>query len=347
MKVLVIGGTGFISGAVVQRFAAEGDEVVLFNRGRSQSHGDFVTITGDVASLDKSRDALRAVEPDVVVHSVAYSEQDGERLVDVFDGSSARLVVLGSQDCYEGFHAFQVGRELTDFPIQEDDPLAPRHYWKAHGHPSHASTESYDKNLMTAVVMAAAQQDRVRATVLRLPMVWGPLDPQPQYRHGDIVWHLLDAQPAMVIGAREQAQVWTYGYIDNVAAAIVHAAGCQETDGGVYNLGETRVRTRRRWAELFAHAAGRALDFLVVPDELLEPDKDPNGPAFHLMMDDNAFVRETGFRDPVSLDQGIERTLAWSRDHEAELGPRPDYEGRLRLAHAYADAVGQLAHETK
>jgi nucleoside-diphosphate-sugar epimerase len=343
MKVLIIGGTGFIGSAVASQLNAQDDEVVLFNRGRTTANGPvYRTLHGDVYKLSDYADQLRSLRPDAVIHTIAYSQQDAERLLDVFRGVNCKLVVLGSQDCYRGFHAFQKGTELSDFPIDESMPLAERYYWKRHGHPSHASAEQYDKNLMTEVLMTAATRREVTVTVLRLPMVWGPADPQPQYRHADIVWHLLDERDSIVLGEREQAQIWTYGYIDNVAAAIVHSLRHERATNGIFNVGETKVRTKRRWVDLYSRAAGRPLEVHVVPDWLLEDGNDRNAPAFHLIMDNTAFISATGFADPVPIDAALERTLKWSRDNVDALGSRPPYETRLERVRTYTAAIDRV-----
>lgn len=336
-RILIIGGTRFIGRALADATAARGDEVVLFNRGHTA--GDAVPyrqIHGDVRALDRHRDALRALRPDAVVHCIAYSEQDGERAVAAFAGLRAPLVVLGSQDCYHGFHAFRDGRERTDFPLDEHAPLASRHYWDGIGHPIHAGDEAYDKNLLTEVLLGAGRRGDVVPTVLRLPMVWGPRDPQFAHRHGDVIWHLLDGRTEMVIGQGEQARIFTYGYVENIAAAVLHAVDHPAARNAVFNVGETRVRTRRRWADRYAAAAGTSFRYRVVPDLLLDPAGDPDAAGFHLITDNSAFVRATGFTDPVNLDEGIARTLAWAGAHRDRVGGRPDYAARNAAADRWA-----------
>ena len=229
MKLLIIGGTRFI-GREIARLATEaGHDVILFNRGQTDPGSDLPTILGDAARLAEHRDELRAMRPDAVIHCIAYTEQDAEQVIDVFAGLDTHLVVLGSQDCYAGFQQFRSRQETTDFPITEDAPLAGPYYWRG---TEHAKADTYDKNLMTATLLKGHAAARVHATVLRLPMVYGPGDRQFANRHGDIIWRVLDEQREFVIGHREQGIVWTYGYITNVAAAVLHAeigrASCRE-----------------------------------------------------------------------------------------------------------------------
>ena len=52
------------------------------------------------------------------------------------------------------------------------------------------------------------------------------------------------------------------------------------------------------------------------------------GAAQHLLSSSERLRAETGFTDPVSLEQAVERTLAWAADHREALGEAPDYEAR-------------------
>jgi nucleoside-diphosphate-sugar epimerase len=341
-RVFIIGGTGFIGSAVAQRLAESGAEVVLFNRAQTDASPDFEQIVGDVARLPDYKDQLRDVKPDAIVHTIAYTEGDAERARATFAGLDCPLVVLGSQDCYAGFHGWQAGRELTDFPMDEDSPLADPHYWRKLGHPSHDSAEEYDKNRMTSELLAAHRSGELAPIILRVPMVWGPKDSGFEHRHGDIIWHLLDHREHMVMGEREQGQIWTFGYIDNVAAAIVHAISTAPA-GSIFNVGEHKVRTKRRWAELYAAAADHILDVRIAPDALLLPGNEQDAPTFHLINDNTAFARATGFTEPVPLDAAMKATLVWAQDHPDQIGSRPDYDARTSAADSYERAVSSLA----
>lgn len=328
MRVLLLGGTRFIGRAIAERARAAGHDLLLFNRGQTDA-AQPPDVRGDVDELVQHRDALRALAPDAVVHCIAYTEQHGRDLAEVFEGLDVHAVVLGSMDCYRAFSDLRAGQEPAEgFPTQEADPLAPPFYWRG---TEHGRAEDYDKNLLTDALLAAGAAGRLRPTVLRLPMVYGPEDPQFAHRHGEAIWHCLDERPRYVIGAVTQATIWTFGYVENVAAGVLHTlAHPAATAGQVYNLGEARVRTKRRWAELYAAAAGLELEVCAVPDAALG-DTEPNAAAPHLIVDSGRFARETEFVAPVTVEQAVARTLDWARAHPDALGPRPDYAAREAL----------------
>ncbi|MBM3271619.1 MAG: hypothetical protein FJZ01_28625, partial [Candidatus Sericytochromatia bacterium] len=130
MRILLIGGTGFISGEIARLAVGAGHAVTLFHR-HAASGGALPALAGDAERLPEHAAALREIAPDLVVHSVCHSEQHARDLLAVFAGTDARLLVLGSQDCYAAFQDTARGRDTADFPIGEDDPLTPiRHYYR-------------------------------------------------------------------------------------------------------------------------------------------------------------------------------------------------------------------------
>jgi nucleoside-diphosphate-sugar epimerase len=328
MKVLVIGGTGFISGQIAEKATAAGHEVVLFNRGLRKPDTAFDVINGDAKDLTKFKDELLAAKPDVVVHCVAYNDKQANDLVSVFEGTKTHLIALSSADSYEAFQRLNRGEE-SDQPVHETSETSrKKHYLDFMG------LKDYDKNLMTQALLDAQKDGKADVTIFRVPMVYGPGDYQYAYRHGDIIQHIVDGQKDIVMSSTEQAQMFTYGYVENVAAAIVHSFGRAEVKGQVYNLGEDDVRTRRRWAELYAEEAGHAFNVRIVPPELTGGQGNESPRNF--IMDNSKFRNDTGFRDPVDLKEAIKRTYDWAVAHpEALAKVKVDYARDKALADGY------------
>ncbi|HSK40189.1 MAG TPA: NAD-dependent epimerase/dehydratase family protein, partial [Arenibaculum sp.] len=61
MRVLVIGGTGFIGPHVTRELALRGHQVTVFHRGRTAPPLGADELVGDRRRLGDSADALRAV----------------------------------------------------------------------------------------------------------------------------------------------------------------------------------------------------------------------------------------------------------------------------------------------
>jgi nucleoside-diphosphate-sugar epimerase len=341
MNILIIGGTRFVGRAIAEVFLSQGHQVTLFNRG-SSSVGGCLQITGDVENLTSFESELKAVAADVVVHCIASTKKNADDLARVFAGSKSRVLVLSSADCYEAFQQLNRGREVSDFPIDETMPTSSiEYYWREF--PNHPGGPSYDKNLMSSALMQAFAGQLMLPTIFRLPQVYGPGDFQFRSRHGPIIRRILDGQMTFVLSDLDYGKLQTFGYIENIAAAVYHAAGTPVTAGKIYNLGERKIRSWRRWVELYATAAGLEFEFRVLPECVLRTvPVEKVSPPLHLIFDCEKFYQETGFVDPVTIEHCIAKTLAWARENPSCLGARPDYGNEARVFERFKAMVQAL-----
>lgn len=334
MKVLIIGGTRFIGKEIATQMLKLGHTVTLFNRGKNKPPYDCPQIRGDVNNLTNYRDEILKYNPDVVIHCIAYTEKHAMDCVEVLKGKDTHVIVLSSMDCYDAFQAVVRGKETSDFPVDERMPVTSiRHYWQGS---AHEGADDYDKNLMTSVFQDAFCKGLIKSTILRLPMIYGPNDYQFENRHGSIIRRILDKRREYVISSLEQGQIATHGYIENIGAAIIHACENSKVYGKIYNIGELKVRTRRRWAELYAKAAGWEFEFEVLPTEIHTKDNTyRNRPAQILIYDCSLFHRDTQFENPISLEEGIFRTFEYGQRFPDKLGSIPNYEKEINILAQY------------
>lgn len=346
MKVLMLGGSRFIGKRIAETAAAAGHEVHLFNRGQSAPESPYPLIKGDLAELAAHREAFAALAPDVIVHCMAFGPEDAERARQAFKGLDAQLFVLGSADCYEAFQGLIQGIENSDWPLTESDPTAAKRFYYRDSAGPKRIMHDYDKNLLTDALFAAGAAGELMPTVFRVPMVWGPEDYQFANRHGGFIRRIHDQRSRFVMGASRQNTIWHFGYIDNIAAAIVAGFGKQVANRA-FNLGEQRLRSWRRWAELFGQIANQPFEFEILPDDWLDVEAAPNAPPQHVLLDTSAWDTLTGFREPVAIEDAIARTLEWGLAHLDAMGPAPDYEAEDRALAAYTEAREAFRARTK
>jgi len=111
-----------------------------------------------------------------VVDVIAFTEKQAESLVEVFSGFAGRLVVLSSGDVYRAYDILfrRVEGVIEPTPLAETAPLRERmNPYRGMRIPEHYgfSWDDYYKILVERVVMSDGS---FPATVLRLPMVFGP-----------------------------------------------------------------------------------------------------------------------------------------------------------------------------
>lgn len=309
MRVLVIGGTGFVGAPVVRRLLEDGHAVAAFHRG--ESSGGAETIRGDRRDLRSSREAFRRFAPDVVLDTIAYTEEEGRTLAEEFLGIARRLVVLSSQDVYAAYGRLlrlETGKPGGAF--SEEAPLRNSRYpYRAMAKQGEMAYD-YDKILVEGAVLGVAD---LPPTILRLPKVYGPGDPQRRLR--PYLSRMSDADSEISIDRAKASWRWTRGYVEDVADAIALAATDARAEGRVYNIGEEDAWTEAEWVRAIGAASGwkgkvRAVSREELPAELSEP----YDFAHDLAADTRRIRAELDYRERIGRAEGVRRAAAWESD---------------------------------
>ena len=340
MKILIVGGTRFIGKAIVKQALQKGHDVTLFNRGETNHSFQVSHIKGDIKEFVSFKKEIRKQKFDIAIHCIAYTENHAHDLREVFQESNTHIIALSSCDCYEAFQGINRGVDKAELPIKESSQLSQMKYYWSDSEAKGDTANLYDKNLMSDILMEGHKNGEYGLTIFRLPMVYGPEDMQYAGRHGSIIQRILDKQKHFLIGAREQCQVFTYGHVDNIAAAIIHSLNQKVCNGKFYNLGEEYSRSRRRWAELYSQLNNWEFEFHVLPDHLLYNEASiKNAPPMHLIINNDRFLTETGFQPPVTLEEAIKSTFQYAREKPEVLGENPDYQKESELLESYKNAI--------
>ena len=326
MKVLVIGGTGFSGPHVVRRLHGAGHEVVVFHRGQTRAElpAGVEEIEGDRDELPRHAERLRALRPDVVLHMVAMAERHGRELMEVFRGAARRVVAISSQDVYLPYGRMwrvEPGPPVP-VPLDEDGPLRtvlfPHRNATSPGMAKYRQElQEYDKALVERAVMGDPE---LPGTVVRLPAVHGPGD--PQHRLSGLLKRMDEGRPAILVDERHARWRWTRGYVEDVAEAIALAVLEERAAGRVYNVAWEQAPTEVEWIRRVGEAAGWQGEVVPAPPAKLPahlvPDIDPHD----LIVDSGRIRRELGYREVVPFEEALRRTVAWERANPpAEVDP--------------------------
>jgi nucleoside-diphosphate-sugar epimerase len=314
MRVLLVGGSGFIGQYLVAELARGGHELAIFHRGRIAAP-PHRSIVGERARLAASRDAIRDFAPEVVIDLVLSSKPQADELLDVVRGVARRVVALSSVDVYRAcgvLHGFEPG-PLEPLPLTEASALRT----KLQTYPPMQIAvlrqvfgwldDAYDKIPVEQAILAA---DQVGLTpiVLRLPMVYGPGDSLRRL-HG-LVKRIDDGRRAIIVPVPEWRA--TRGYVEDIAAAIAVAA-THEAAAGVYNVGDPDTLTELEWARLVAQVTGWDGELVTLPPERVPAHlKIPGNAAQHWIADPSK-IRALGFSERVAREEAVRRTIAWER----------------------------------
>ena len=308
-RVTLLGGTGFIGCHVARRLLDGGAEVTTVQRGRSGAAATAArSLAADRSDPTALRAALAEAAPTVLIDMIAYTAEDMDRLLRSLPGSLKRLVVISSGDVYRGYGAFlgQEPAELATSPADEDAPLRTTRYpYRAMASGPEDVRHRYEKMDVEEVARGGAA---VPVTVLRLPMVYGPNDPQG--RVAGALARVRSGGGAVPVNAAESAWRCTRGYVEDVAAGIALAALDGRAVGETYNLGEADALSECEWLETVAEAAG--IECAVVPDAGVAPSL-PADWTVPLVADTRRIRRELEYREPVGRGEGVRRSVPQER----------------------------------
>lgn len=319
MRVLLIGGSGFIGPHVARRLTDLGHQIAVFHRGHAKTvlpdHAH--EILGDRAALAHFAPEFRRFAPDVVVDFILSSERQASELMHTLRGIASRVVALSSGDVYRAadvLHGLEPG-PLQPLPLTEESEL--RTHRNHYPPPVLAMLrnvfpwldDQYDKIPAEQAVMGDSE---IRGTVLRLPMIYGPGD--PLHRLHPILKRIDDQRPAILI--QEEFAKWQgpRGYVENVATAITLAVTMPQAAGRIYNVAEPKSSTELEWTQNVVRITGWNGQVLALPKDRTPAHlQNPANAAQHWIMSSARIREELGYREPVSLDTALERTIAWER----------------------------------
>jgi len=319
MRMLVIGGNGFIGTPVVRELLAAGHDVSVFHRRKDTSSGQEVAqIEGDRNRLRDYEAELRRFAPHVIIDMILSSGEQADQLVDLAADLRARVVAISSMDVYRAWGVMQ-GTEpggLEPMPITEDSPLrTARKAYPAELVQTMKSIFSwlnpgYDK----IAVEQAVIDGRIGGTVVRLPMVYGPGD--PLHRLHGILKRIRDGRPAIILAEDHARWRGPRGYVKNVAHAIAVAAISDAAMARIYNVCDEPTLPELEWQAKVVAQTGWGGRLVVLPTRLTPKHLLMQGNTLqHLVASSERIRSELGYQEPFTMHEAIGRTMAWEQDN--------------------------------
>ena len=223
MKVLIIGGTGFIGKHVTQMFVQNGHPVAVFHRNKKVFDPGLhvIEIIGLRDNIISFKKEFLSFKPDLVIDTIAYTAQDSWGLQLALIGVTSNLLLLSSGDVYKAYDTFHKNlSDVDNSPLTEDSELRNRLYpYKPENSDKvDALLSNYDK----IVVEIMVQNKIFNATILRLPAVFGEGDNQQKL--SEYIKPMVTNQPSIILSAKKANWIWTRSYVENVAHGIYLAS---------------------------------------------------------------------------------------------------------------------------
>src|SRR3954449_3511196 len=116
MRLLVIGGTGFLSGAVVREALAAGHRVTIVTRGHRPAPPGVEALVADRGDPVTVAAVLAGHEFDAAIDCIGFRKVDAQQDLDLLPRCTQRLVFISTDFVYGG--------EPRRLPLAEDAPTS-------------------------------------------------------------------------------------------------------------------------------------------------------------------------------------------------------------------------------
>jgi len=257
MRVLIIGLNGLIGPSIAHHASAHGH--IVFGMGRSansNSISDAFYVSGNRSDPKQILHTTIEHKIDVVVDVIPMVIGDTQPLLDCLDGVIDQYVMISSSDVYANYELLH--RRATGDPIlkavDEDSPLrSTRHPYREKQPRLPSAPDQYLDDYDKIPIEHATRKLSSAWTILRLPMVYGPGDKQKRFRWA--IACMLRGNDTLVVPRGWANWQSTYGYVENVGAAVAITLGHQQARNQVFNIAEETVASQLEWARKFANTA--------------------------------------------------------------------------------------------
>ena len=305
MRVLFIGGTGFISTAVSRLALSEGVELYLLNRGlRSGPPEGARALTADINNPAEAGAALRNLSFDAVVNWIAYTPEDIERDLSLFRSRVGQYVFISSAAAYQ--------KPPAHYVITEQTPLANPFWDYARG-----------KIACEERLTRAHAEEGFPATIVRPSHTYETNFPVAVGGGGTytLAERMLKGLPVIVHG--DGTSLWTLTHSEDFARGFLGLLGNASAVGEAFHITSDEVQTWEQIYRAIAEALGVGANLLHVPSDFIARVVPRLAGTLHgdkkwSAVFDNTKIKSfvPGFRAAVPFREGIRRTLAWFAEDE-------------------------------
>jgi len=317
MTIAIISGTGFLGTATARRLRERGQAVLVVARGKSPVNLPEGVAFEKADRMDGARLAqlLKANGVSAAIDIFALSLSNTQPTIKAAAEAGARYVLVSSVDVYSNYGGL-LGKEEPAIrlePATEDSPLRTLRYpYRGNSRrPSGVEDdlfEDYDKIPIEEYALAAGGPE---ATVMRLPMIFGPHDKQHRF-----AWAIKGARRGEPFRLDRRGAAWlnSYAFIDDAAEALALAAILPEAAGRTYNVGQPFVRTQADWARTLLTLMGHDSEIELVEPEsngILSDRANSSNLAYPLTLDSTRIRQELGYSEVIPEEQALRRTIDW------------------------------------
>ena len=288
-KMLITGGTVFVSRFSAEYFLRKGYDVTVLNRNTRPQCGGVTLIEADRHALGES---LRNHHFDVILDITAYTGEDVSSLLNAVGGFEDYILISSSA----------VYPECAAQPFTEETPVGANKIWGKYG---------TDKLAAETVL-----RERVpHAYVLRPPYLYGPMN--NVYREAFVFDCAMQGRPFYLPkGGEMKLQFFHVADLCRFIEVLLE----KKPEQRVFNVGNRETVSVKDWVSLCYQAAGKVPSFVSVAADILQ--------RSYFCFHDYDYYLDVSKQyalmpDGKPLEEGIGESFYWYTQNENKVGKRP------------------------
>jgi nucleoside-diphosphate-sugar epimerase len=316
MKVLVLGGTGVISRAIVVRLLEQGHDVTVYNRGNRTIPGleHVRSWVGNKQDTKAFSEQMAKETFDAVIDMISFNTEDAQSTVRALTGRTGHLVFCSSIAAYK--------RPFRSLPAREIDQER------------YASPDfpyAWNKAEMERYLEQAIGEGQAPITVIRPSLTYGigAANIGVLRQNANIMHRIKQGKPLVMFG--DGKNPWSFTFAPDLAKAFVGVLGKPESFGEMYHATSEQLNVFEDLYLELGHILGIEPKLVYLPSKLLMAAA-PNL-CSHLYYEktyaglfDNSKLRSVvpDFRADITLQQGLATILDWWEREAAGLDEEKD-----------------------
>ena len=288
-KILVTGGTVFVSKYIAAYYADQGDEVYVLNRNHHPQPDKTILIEADRHNLGT---VLKQYTFDAILDVTAYTGEDVTHLLDALgnlESAHTDYVLISSSAVYP---------ETLAQPFTENQRTGENKYWGVYG----TNKIDAEKELLIRVP---------DAYILRPPYLYGPMN--NVYREA-FVFECADRNRKFYLPKKGDMKLQFF-HVRDLCRCIDSILNSHPSNH-IFNVGNEKCISIREWVEQCYHVAGHTAEYVEVYQDI-------NQREYFSFYDyeyrlDVSRQKEL-IEQTILLEEGLKEAYLWYREHKDEV----------------------------
>ena len=320
MKILLIGGTGTISGAIAKLLAQRGDDLTLLNRG---NRAEDVPAGAKVICCDINNEALVAEKLagerfDAVCQFIGYKPEHVQRDYRLFAGKTKQYIFISSTAAYQ--------KPVVNYRMTEETAFC-NPYWDY----------AREKAACEEFLMQKYREEGFPVTIVRPSHTYGersvPLAVRGKKGSWQILKRMMEGKKVIIHG--DGTNLWTLTHNSDFAKGFVGLIGNPVALGEAFHITSDESVTWNQVYQIVADRLNVPLHAYHVSTDFLSAVNPPHDYWGSLMGDkansvvfDNTKLKKAvpGFQATVSVAEGIANTVDYVLAHPQCQADDPEFD---------------------